>query len=637
MKYLRSFYSYFLIYTVFIVWQWNWVIKTLHPQHKNYWQIFSQTLGQWKSSGSFSVMYSGFLGMQLGILFLLLGVGWFLARKQKKKTIMIFVSFISILYYADVVYFRYFHDFVNVSLLSQIGQLQSLGGSILQLIAKRDLVYFFFVFSFLVWTYIYFTYYNHFDFSIKKWHHLFIFVGILICTLDFYSYKNRYGLMVLEDRWSNEAVYTKLGLIPFHVYDITSYAKNAIVRSKPLPKEELISLQGYMEKKKVFVADTETYEKANVIVLQTEALHSFVIGKSVNGKEITPNLNELIKSSDYYKNIYHQTGTGRTADAEFLLHSSLYPVKTGAAFMNYSQNTYESIGNILSKTGYETAVFHPYQKSFWNRNVMYKQLGMETYYSQEFYKPGEVVGWTIGDEGFFQQSVDLMKKQKQPFFNVMISLSSHHPYKMPPKYQTFTLPNTDPLIQNYINSVHYVDMAVGKLIQKLKDENLWDNTVFVLYGDHDASFKDYKAVQNLFKLPIDNMHVTQTKNGIPLVIHKPGQKRGETFSQTGGQIQFAPTILQYVGEKPSFYMMGKPLQTKENALVSFHNGEFTNGDVWYIPDASRMFSKGTCYDFKTGGKTDIHACKKPYDQSVKERDVSQKVMDKDMIKTQPKK
>ncbi len=71
-----------------------------------------------------------------------------------------------------------------------------------------------------------------------------------------------------------------------------------------------------------------------------ESTQSFVINKKINGKEITPFLNEFIKDSFYFDNFYHQTGQGKTSDAEFIVENSLYPLDIGSVFFTHATNEY---------------------------------------------------------------------------------------------------------------------------------------------------------------------------------------------------------------------------------------------------------------------------------------------------------
>ena len=61
----------------------------------------------------------------------------------------------------------------------------------------------------------------------------------------------------------------------------------------------------------------------------------------------TPNFNRLMKDSMYFSNFYHQTGQGRTSDADFVTHSSLLPLPTGSVFTRYADREYDTLPEIL--------------------------------------------------------------------------------------------------------------------------------------------------------------------------------------------------------------------------------------------------------------------------------------------------
>ena len=80
----------------------------------------------------------------------------------------------------------------------------------------------------------------------------------------------------------------------------------------------------------------------------------------MNGEEVTPFLNSLTRDANtmYFDNFFHQTGQGKTADAEFMLENSLYGLPQGSAFTTKGQNTYQAAPAILGHQGYTSAVFH---------------------------------------------------------------------------------------------------------------------------------------------------------------------------------------------------------------------------------------------------------------------------------------
>ena len=83
------------------------------------------------------------------------------------------------------------------------------------------------------------------------------------------------------------------------------------------------------------------------------------MNQKVNGKEVTPFLNDLIKDSFYFNQIYDQTAQGKTSDAELMIDTSLYPLASGSIFVRRTENTYDSLTHILKENrDYYSAVFH---------------------------------------------------------------------------------------------------------------------------------------------------------------------------------------------------------------------------------------------------------------------------------------
>ena len=66
-------------------------------------------------------------------------------------------------------------------------------------------------------------------------------------------------------------------------------------------------------------------KKKNIIKIHLESFQTFLINKKVNGKEVTPFLNKLSTGNEdfrYYPNFFHQTGQGKTSDAEFTMDNT---------------------------------------------------------------------------------------------------------------------------------------------------------------------------------------------------------------------------------------------------------------------------------------------------------------------------
>lgn len=92
-------------------------------------------------------------------------------------------------------------------------------------------------------------------------------------------------------------------------------------------------------------------------------------------------------------------GQGKTSDAEFLAENALYPLGRGAVFFTHPDNTFHTMAKRLASLGYDTAVFHANQKSFWNRDKMYRSFGYRRFYAAPDYdiRDENSAGWGLKD------------------------------------------------------------------------------------------------------------------------------------------------------------------------------------------------------------------------------------------------
>lgn len=287
-------------------------------------------------------------------------------------------------------------------------------------------------------------------------------------------------------------------------------------------------------------------KQPNLIVVQLEAFQSFVLEKDINGKEITPNLNALIKNSVYFPNFYMQNGAGSTSDAEFMLNTSLYPLKpplvatTGASLQEFN-----SLPRLLKDEGYKALTFHTNSAVFWNRKELYSALGFDKFYDKKDFEEKDVMAFGSSDDVLYAKTAKILVEQDEPFYAQVISMSGHYPFQIPNKLKTFELPKNykGTMVGNYIEAAHYADAALGRFIKELKDSGKWDNTIFAVYGDHRGiepvfqNKKDEQAMKNLLGRKYDELDALK----IPFIIHAPDLKP-ERIERLGGHLDMMPTI-----------------------------------------------------------------------------------------------
>ncbi|MDS8902161.1 sulfatase-like hydrolase/transferase, partial [Streptococcus pneumoniae] len=107
---------------------------------------------------------------------------------------------------------------------------------------------------------------------------------------------------------------------------------------------------------------------------------------------------------------------GRTSDAEFVINTSLHPLRTGSVYTRFPDSTFAPLPETLRKGGYDTAAMHAYEASFWNRNTVYEHIGFSRFFSEKDYPDTEKIGMAINDEDFFRTSVEHIQKLEEPYY-----------------------------------------------------------------------------------------------------------------------------------------------------------------------------------------------------------------------------
>src|SRR5699024_1477390 len=205
-----------------------------------------------------------------------------------------------------------------------------------------------------------------------------------------------------------------------------------------------------------------------IIKIHLESFQSFLIDYELDGEEVTPFINSLVHDQKqdftYYENFFHQTEQGKTADAEHILDNSLYSLPQGAAFVTKGNKTYQALPSILhQKGGYTSAVLHGDNKSFWNRDEVYKHLGIDEFFDSSYYDMSEdkVINYGLKDKPFFKESIPLLESLDQPFYAHMMTLTHHHPYLIDEDDASIEPAKTgDPSVDRYFQTARYLDESL---------------------------------------------------------------------------------------------------------------------------------------------------------------------------------
>jgi len=594
----------------------------------------------------------------------------FLPFRGRLVALVVLDLLLTALLYSDLVYYRYFQDILSIPVLLQAGQVGALGDSIATLLAPIDVVYFI-DWLLLIPLGIYAVVAGRrtsrrtaadamprprrlrlalLRFSLGL---LILSAGLTLVFVPINAAKSTWAKGLFTGNWWNVSLYNVTGLYGYHGYDLYRFAKQQMGEKSIEPEDAKLARDWFAARGAVRdrIAENDplfgAYRGANVVMVQVEALHNFMLGRSIAGEEITPNLNALMKESVYYSRFYHQTSQGRTSDADFAANCSQQPLLSGSVFIRYASHEFDCLPGVLQDEGYSAAAYHAYDGGFWNRNMMYDRMRYDAFYSKKHYELDEPIGWSLGDASFLRQSAAIMKEQEQPSYSFLITLSSHHPYKIPGAKQKLDVSSIDYwIMRDYLQSVRYADEAIGSFIAQLKADGLWDKTIFVLYGDHDNSIREWESFEQVLGKPLNSVERQQILKQVPLIVHLPdGAMGGTVREEVGGQLDLAPTILHLLGVNTGgLAMIGTPLLTSDPALaaaaaatdgngakqVVFRNGTFTDGSVYYLPSAAESGGSG-CFDAVSGETVDAEACAAGLEAAKLEIGVSSNAVEYDLI------
>ncbi len=311
---------------------------------------------------------------------------------------------------------------------------------------------------------------------------------------------------------------------------------------------------------KTVTCATQANQKPNIVVIQVESMDSNVINQKYKGKYIAPYLHSLSENSIYYPYTLSYHRAGGTSDCEFSIINSVEPLDDFPSMKIDNYNFPNSIVNKLKNSSYNTFAFHGNAGSFYNRDKAFPKMGFKDYFDIDKMKL-ENKGWGAPDNELFDFSESKIKDEQKPFFNYIITMTSHGPFKNVLNYYKNDSYDSidDDLVRNYFTSMSFVDQSIEKFITEVKASN--PNTFFFIWGDHTPSIERDEYMQA--SVITDDKYFEY----VPLIILTPDNKVYKETQSVASFLDIGPTIL---------YASGVPFQIKtdgENLLDGINQGQ----------------------------------------------------------------
>lgn len=563
----------------------------------------------------------------LALVTIIGGLGYLLKPKNRFAYYLTFSIILTAICIINSIYYTYYTSFASVSMLSLTQYVGDVGDAVVeQVIQFRDFLYLLSPILLIVINYRLKKKNIHKKIEVKSDRKRktikTVAVGVVFAII-FVLTLTPTDMSRLVKQWNREYIVMKYGIYIYQANDLVASIQ---------PK--INSLFGYDQAKKNFKDYFKTVEKhedneytnifegKNVITIHGESLQTNLMSLEFNGQEVTPNLNKLADEGMFFSNFYSPVSVGTSSDAELMFNTSLLPTKSGTAFVSYSNRTYYGIPKLLADKGYYTFSMHGNNADFWNRRNMHESLGYDRFYSKVDYNVTEenTIGLGISDKAFFEQSVNKLvkiNKKHDKWYGMLMMLSNHTPFAETDKYGEFpvdmkeTVTNPDgsteevshPYMEgtklgNYFKSAHYADSAIGELIDRLDEEGLLDNTIIVIYGDHDAKLPraDYNRLYNYDK-ETDSILDEKDPNykeydsyqyelgrKVPLIIWSKdmkGTKLNKEYKNVMSMYDVEPTLGNMLGFENEYALGHDIFDIKDQNIVVFPNGNWLTNDIYY--------------------------------------------------------
>jgi phosphoglycerol transferase MdoB-like AlkP superfamily enzyme len=485
----------------------------------------------------------------------------FFVRKRKNQLTILLAFLISVLLLVDTVYFSYFAALPTMGLIGSLGQTEDIGPAIEGLLKWWFLLYF----VDIALAIILFKPMSSFFKNIKEKNHLenlnnttnwlaFI-VTLAAFGLTLLPMGINHLVTVFNSGYDTVSTSQYYGVLMAHAIDVARFIKQETTSLSLSQEKTLANWVNNNKPAQTTNPLTGSAKGKNIIMIQVESLGGFVINQDINGKEITPNLDALSKTAQFFPNDRFIIGAGHTSDTDFVVNSSYFPLPDAAVFVRYGQDAFTSLPKIMVANGYSTYAYHGFNRNFWNRNVALKSLGYQKFYAADNYPKGAVINMGLNDGDFLSKTADYIKSQPKPSLSYVITLSSHVPFAVTDQTKGLNINTSDypNMVGGYLEDINYTDRMLGAFFTKLKAEGLYDDSLIIVYGDHTPVLPAFSA--GTIKYNPDTVQVKE----VPLLIKLPNETIGKTYVDKGTHLDIMPTILDLSGIKTSDLMFGQSL------------------------------------------------------------------------------
>ncbi|MFJ7798094.1 LTA synthase family protein [Pseudomonas sp. NPDC096950] len=280
----------------------------------------------------------------------------------------------------------------------------------------------------------------------------------------------------------------------------------------------------------------------NVVVILMESFAGHSVGALGRPGNITPAFDKLSKEGLLFDRFF---SNGTHTHQGMFATMACFPNLPGFEYlMQTPEGSHKLSGlpQLLSARDYDDVYVYngdfawDNQSGFFSNQGMTNFIGRNDFVNPVFSDPT----WGVSDQDMFNRGLEELKardgKDKKPFYALLQTLSNHTPYALPTPLPVEPVTNRGSL-NEHLTAMRYSDWALGQFFEKARKEPYFNETLFVIVGDHGFG---------------DEQQITEMDLGrfnVPMLMIAPGiqEKFGQRDHTVGTQIDIVPTIMGRVG------------------------------------------------------------------------------------------
>ena len=241
-------------------------------------------------------------------------------------------------------------------------------------------------------------------------------------------------------------------------------------------------------------------ERPNILFLVLESFSAYLVGPLGGDSLVTPNLNRYIREGLLFSEFY---ASGNRTDKAMPAILNGYPAQPAQSIIKEPKKSQSLPGlvKIFNELGYNSSFWYGGEIDFANFNSFVIGSGFNSIVTMDDFDPKDYNSkWGVHDHVMFKALEDSMRSVREPFFKVVLTLSSHEPFDVPmePVFKG------EDQLTKYKNSVFYADKVLGSFLDWARTTNWWDNTLVIMVADHCCRISEEVPVysREIFRIPM---------------------------------------------------------------------------------------------------------------------------------------